>query len=102
MPTLLHIDSSPLDSSVSRELTREFANTWKARHAGGRVIHRNLSESPAKPINQAWVGAAYTPEAARTAEQKSVLSESDALIAELEQADEIVIGVAMHNFSIPS
>jgi FMN-dependent NADH-azoreductase len=102
MSTLLHIDSSPLESSVSRELTREFTKTWKAKNPEGRVIDRNVSAAPPKPIDQTWVTAAYTPEAARTEDQKAVLAESDALIAELEQADEIVIGVAMHNFSIPS
>jgi FMN-dependent NADH-azoreductase len=102
MSTLLHIDSSPLESSVSRELTREFTKAWKAKNPEGRVIDRDLAVSPAKPIDQSWVGAAYTPEAARSEEQKAVLAASDILIAELEQADEIVIGVAMHNFSIPS
>lgn len=102
MPTLLHIDSSPLESSISRELTREFTNAWKEKNPDGKVIARNLSSSPSKPIDQMWIGAAYTPEAARTDEQKAVLANSDTLIAELEQADEIVIGVAMHNFSIPS
>src|SRR5215469_8756057 len=102
MATLLHIDSSPLDSSISRELTREFAKTWKAKNPNGTVIARNLSANPPKPVDQTWVGAAFTPEGGRTEEQKAVLAPSDALIAELEQADEIVIGVAMHNFSIPS
>jgi FMN-dependent NADH-azoreductase len=48
------------------------------------------------------VGAAYTPEDARTTQQKDALATSDMLIAELQQADEYVIGVPMHNFSIPS
>ncbi|HMF54079.1 MAG TPA: NAD(P)H-dependent oxidoreductase [Edaphobacter sp.] len=102
MPTLLHIDSSPLESSISRELTREFVKTWKGKNPGGRVIDRDLAASVPKPIDQAWVAAAYTPEAARTPEQVSILSDSDILISELEQAEEIVIGVAMHNFSVPS
>jgi len=102
MPTLLHIDSSPLESSISRELTREFAKTWKAKNPGGRVIDRNLSVNPPAPINQTWIGAAFTPEGGRTPEQAAALSESDVLISELEQADEVVIGVAMHNFSVPS
>lgn len=102
MATLLHIDSSPLESSISRELTREFVKAWKQKNPEGRVIERNLSAAPPKPIDQRWVGAAFTPEGGRTPEQRSVLAESDALIRELEEADEIVIGVAMHNFSIPS
>jgi FMN-dependent NADH-azoreductase len=102
MPTLLHIDSSPLESSISRELTREFAKSWKAKNPSGTVIDRNLAANPPKPVDQTWVGAAFTPEGGRTEEQKAALAPSDALIAELEKADEIVIGVAMHNFSIPS
>ena len=35
-------------------------------------------------------------------EQKALLAKSDEFIAELEQADEYVFGVAMHNFSIPA
>lgn len=100
--TLLHLDSSPLSSSISRELTREFATTWKAAHPDGSVIYRDLAATPPKAIDATWIGAAYTPPAARTPQQISALAESDALIAELESADEYLFGVAMHNFSIPS
>jgi FMN-dependent NADH-azoreductase len=102
MPTLLQIDSSPLESSISRELTREYVKTWQNSHPDGRVIYRDLAANPPKPVNQGWVHAAFTPDANRTPEQKAALAQSEELIAELEQADEYVIGVAMHNFSIPS
>jgi FMN-dependent NADH-azoreductase len=102
MATLLHIDSSPLASSVSRELTREFTRKWKAAHPEGRVIYRDLAADPAKPVDETWIYAAFTPQEARTPEQTAVLAYSDQSIAELEEADEYVIGVAMHNFSIPS
>ncbi len=39
---------------------------------------------------------------ARTPQQKELLSLSDSLLAELEQADEYVIGTPMHNFGVPS
>jgi FMN-dependent NADH-azoreductase len=83
-------------------LTREFATTWKAAHVDGAVIYRNLAAHPAKPLDAQWIGAAYTPEAGRTPEQTEALALSDELIGELEKAEEYVIGVAMHNFSIPS
>jgi FMN-dependent NADH-azoreductase len=102
MATLLHLDTSPLASSVSRELTREFVSNWKASHPSGEVINRDLAANPPKPVDQAWIYAAFTPEAAQQAEQKALLAYSEESIAELEQADEYVIGVAMHNFSIPS
>src|SRR5262249_25791525 len=103
MSTLLHIDSSPAyGRSVSRELTAEFVMQWKASHPDGKVIDRDLNATALLPVTAEWVGAAYTPEKARTPQQKQVLSFSDSLLAELEQADEYVFGVPMHNFGVPS
>ena len=103
MPTLLHINSSPLyGRSVSRQLTDAFVNQWKSSHPDGRVVDRDLNATPIPPIDAAWVDAVYTPEAARTPQQKELLALSDSLLAELEQADEYVFGVPMHNFGVPS
>ena len=102
MPTLLQIDSSPLPDSVSRELTREFVRTWKTAHPQGDVIYRDLAADPPPPIDAGWIDAAYTAPAARRPGQVQALALSDSLISELERADEYVIGVAMHNFSIPA
>jgi FMN-dependent NADH-azoreductase len=103
MATLLKIDSSPMgERSVSRKLTAEFAKTWLKAHPGGTVISRDLTTLNIPVVNGPWVAAAYTSEGGRTAEQKDVLAVSDLLIAELQKADEYVVGVPMHNFSIPS
>jgi FMN-dependent NADH-azoreductase len=104
MPTLLRIDSSPLgpDASFSRQLTAEFVQHWRQANPNGKVITRDLSTTPLTVITADWIGAAYTPEAALTPQQKQVLAISHELIAELQAADEYVIGVPMHNFSIPA
>jgi len=102
MATLLHLDSSPLATSVSRELTREFVENWIDAHPAAQVIYRDLAANPPAPINQAWIYAAFTPVETRQPEQKALLAYSEESIAELQQADEYVFGVAMHNFSIPS
>ena len=103
MSTLLHIDSSPLyGRSVSRQLTDAFVTQWKSSHPGGTVLDRDLNATSISPITAEWVGAAYTPEAARTQQQKELLALSDALLTELERADEYVFGVPMHNFGVPS
>jgi FMN-dependent NADH-azoreductase len=103
MPTLLHIDSSPLyGRSVSRELTAAFVTQWKASHPDGTVVDRDLNATVIPPVTAEWVGAIYTPEDARTPEQKEQLLLSDSLLAELEQADEYVLGMPMHNFGVPS
>jgi FMN-dependent NADH-azoreductase len=103
MSTLLHVDSSPLyDHSVSRELTEAFVSQWKSSHPGGTIIDRDLNATPIAPITAEWVGAIYTPEEARTSQQKALLALSDTLVAELEKANEYVFGVPMHNFGVPS
>lgn len=101
--TLLHLDSSPMgDRSISRHLTAEFARNWKLANPDGTVITRDTTASDIPVVTAAWVGAAYTPEDARNDGQREVLTHSDTLIAELLAAGEYVIGVPMHNFSIPS
>ncbi len=103
MATLLHIDSSPMGAaSVSRHLSNTFVENWKKAHPGGTVVTRDLTTSGLVSITAAWVAAAYTPVEQRTAEQKAVLAKSDELVAELQAADEYVIGVSMHNFGVPS
>jgi FMN-dependent NADH-azoreductase len=103
MATLLKIDSSPMgERSVSRKLTDHFAKAWLKAHPDGRVISRDLTTLEIPVVNASWAAAAHTPENARTPEQKDVLAVSELLIAELQNADEYVIGVPMHNFSIPS
>jgi len=103
MATLLHIDSSPLyGRSVSRQLTSAFVEQWKASHPAGTVIERDLSATSIAPVSAEWVGAAHTPEDQRSPEQRERLALSEELLAELEQADEYVIGVPMHNFGVPA
>src|ERR1700756_4038312 len=103
MPTLLHLDSSPLyGRSVSRQLTDAFVTQWKSSHPNGTVVDRDLNATPIRPVTAEWVGAAYTPAEARTPQQKDLLALSDTLLAELEQSDEYVFGVPMHNFGVPS
>jgi len=103
MPTLLKFDSSPMgDRSISRKLTTQFAATWLETHPGGTVITQDLTTLGLRPVDGSWVAAAYTPDADRSSEQRKVLSLSERLITELQQTDEYVFGVPMHNFSIPS
>ncbi len=103
MPTLLHVDSSPLlETSISRGLSNEFVQNWKRSNPDGKVITRDLTKTPLKSIDAAWIGAVFTPENARTPEQRELLALSDALVAELKSADEYVLGVPMHNFAAPA
>src|SRR5271163_3292017 len=100
MPTLLHIDSSPLsaEASISRHLTSEFVESWKQANPDGKVITRDLNTTALAALDAAWIGASYTPEDARTPEQRALLTLSDTLINELLDADEYVIAAPLNNF----
>jgi FMN-dependent NADH-azoreductase len=103
MTTLLHIDSSPLyGRSVSRQLADAFVTQWKTSHPDGQVLARDLNATVIPPIDADWIGAVYTPEADQTPAQRSRLALSDVLLAELATADEYLIAVPMHNFSVPA
>jgi len=103
MATLLKLDSSPMgERSISRKLTTKFAESWLKTHPGGKVVERDLTTMNLPVVDAFWAGAVHTPEASRTAAQVQALATSDSLINDLEQADDYVFGVPMHNFSIPS
>jgi FMN-dependent NADH-azoreductase len=103
MSTLLHIDSSPLaDASITRRLSSEFVQTWKEANPKGEVITRDLTKTNFTGIDAQWIGAVYSPPDSLTTVQRELLALSDTLIAELQRADEWVLGVPMHNFSVPT
>ncbi|MFC9328370.1 FMN-dependent NADH-azoreductase [Kitasatospora sp. NPDC057015] len=103
MPTLLHIDSSALlDGSVSREVSAAFRDAWLEQHPGGTVIHRDLAAEPLPHLDGAAITAPFVPAEHRSPEQEAALALREALAEELEQADAIVIGTPMYNFTIPS
>ena len=103
MATLLHIKSSIFgDGGQSSQLAATFIEQWKAKNPGGEVIVRDLVEENIPHLDGAIVTALMTPEEERTAEQQLIVNRSDALIAELRTADQIVIGVPMYNFGVPT
>ncbi|WP_035847238.1 FMN-dependent NADH-azoreductase [Kitasatospora azatica] len=103
MPTLLHIDSSALtEGSVSREVTATFVREWQAAHPEGTVVHRDLGAEPVPHLTAAGITSAFTPAEHRSAEQQAAFALREELIEELEQADAVLIGAPMYNFTIPS
>jgi FMN-dependent NADH-azoreductase len=96
--TVLHIDSSArAENSVTRSLSAEIT----AQLSPAQVIRRDLA-TPLPLLDEAWVNANFTPADQRTPEQQALLAQSDSLIDELKQADTVVIGTPIYNFSVPS
>jgi len=77
------------------------ANEFVARR-GGKVIVRDLARDPVPHLDAARFGAFLAKPEDRTPEQQAVVDYSDALIAELREADTIVLGLPMYNFNVPS
>ncbi|WP_050462174.1 FMN-dependent NADH-azoreductase [Herbaspirillum autotrophicum] len=103
MSTLLHIDSSArYSNSISRQLTAAAVAQWQSKNAGGKVIRRDLAENTLPHINEALLGAFFTPTENRSPEQQTAIATSEQLVEELFAADTIVIGVPMYNFAPPS
>ncbi|WP_259780794.1 FMN-dependent NADH-azoreductase [Aestuariispira ectoiniformans] len=103
MTNLLVVNSSPnLDASVTRGLSKEFADTLASQLGDLTVVNRDLGATPPPHLDQTTIGAFYTPAENRSAEQKLAVALSDTLISELKNADVIVIGAPMHNFGISS
>ncbi len=102
MKTLLRIDSSPRQQSVTRGLTDKFEAVWLAQNVDGVVIRRDLATESLPFLTEEWIAASYTPAEQRTAEQKALLAQSDELIDEWMLADEVVIGSPMWNFGAPA
>ena len=103
MPKLLVIDSSPRGAaSVSRAMTDRFVASWKAANPDGIVNRRNLMETGLEFVRPEWLQAYFTPPAAQTDEHKAALALSDTLAAEVLEADDIAIGMPVHNYNVPS
>lgn len=95
---VLRIDASARrDGSVSRDLTDKVIDHL----APAQVITRDLAHG-LPLLDEAWVGATFTPADERTPGQAETLALSDTLIAEITAADTLVIGLPIYNFGVPA
>ncbi|KZK84465.1 FMN-dependent NADH-azoreductase 1 [Pseudovibrio sp. Ad46] len=101
-PELLIVDSSARETrSITRSLTKLFADNWK--QSGDEVIcRRDVGLRPPHFISETWIAAAFTPPTERSDEMRRQLALSDQLIAEIKAADVIVLGAPMYNYSMPA
>ncbi|MDE2585735.1 MAG: NAD(P)H-dependent oxidoreductase, partial [Betaproteobacteria bacterium] len=62
---------------------------------------RDLASNPHPVLDEPALGALFTPADQRTPEQAARVALDDALIAQVQSADAIVLGVPMYNFGVP-
>ena len=95
---VLSIQSSGRSAgSTSRALSEQVID----RLAPAQVVTRELAAG-IPFVDEAWIGANFTPPEERTAEHKEILAFSETLVEELEAADTIVIGAPIYNFGVPA
>jgi FMN-dependent NADH-azoreductase len=87
--------------SVSRMLSGDLIGAVEARHGDIELTQRDLSRGLSF-VDEAWIEANFTAPEERSAAQRAVLAESDALVAELKAADVLVIGSPIYNFGVPA
>ncbi len=101
-PQVLRIDASARRSgSTSRTLADKVIERLRAQHPDLTVVDRDLADG-IPFVTEGWIAANATAEEQRTPEQKAQLAVSDALIAELQAADILVIGLPVYNFGPPA
>lgn len=100
---ILRIDaSSRFAGSHSRELTDYFQTTWLEQYPQDEFIVRDIINNPLPHLTDTAITGFYTPQEQLTPELKGAIALSDALIAELQSADILLLSVPMYNFSVPS
>ena len=99
--TLLLINASAqTGNSRSRKMTKHIV-AYLTETNTKEIINRELNQG-IPLLDEIWVGATFTPIENRNNEQIEKLKFSTYLVSELQQADTIVIGTPIYNFSIPA
>lgn len=99
---ILQINSSARSAGAnSTRLADAITARLKAANPAAVVELRDLAAHPHPVLDEAALGALFTPAEQRSPEQAARVALDDALIAQLQSADAIVLGVPMYNFGVP-
>jgi FMN-dependent NADH-azoreductase len=102
MPNILILDSAATGTaSVSRKITDAAAGALRRRDPSARIVRRDIGAEPIPHLTEVTVPAIRAGLVENDA-ARNALALSDTLVAELQQADVIVIGAPMYNFGMPS
>ena len=98
---ILQINSSARSTgSESTRLADAIVAKLAAANPGANVERRDLASNPHPLIDEPTLQALFTPADQRNAEQAARVALDDALIAQAQAADVIVIGAPTYNFGI--
>jgi FMN-dependent NADH-azoreductase len=100
---ILHVISSPRgENSISIKLGNAIIDKLKTAHPGSVLKERNLVKNLFPHLEEVHINSFFTPVENHTTEQRAAIHHSDEAIAELKEADVIVIDAPVYNFAIHS
>lgn len=100
---ILQINSSArAENSHSTRLAATLVERLRAAQPQATLAVRDLGRTPHPMLDEAALQALFSPAEQRTPEQAARVAQDDALIAEIQAADVVVIGVPMYNFGVPA
>jgi FMN-dependent NADH-azoreductase len=103
MAKILNIISSPRGTaSNSIKLADAIIDKLKEKDPAAAVQVRDLTNKPFPHLEEAHLNAFFTPVEQHTAENKEAVRHSNEAIKEIFDADILVIGAPMYNFTISS
>ena len=98
---ILQINSSARSTgSASTRLADAIVARVQAANPEATLARRDLAAEPHPVLDEPTLQALFTPADQRTPEQAARIALDDALIAQVQAADVIVIGAPMYNFGI--
>ena len=100
---ILQINSSARrENANSTRVAERIVTRLRAEHPDAELTVRDLAIDPHPALDEAALGALFTPADQRTPEQSARVALDDALIAEVLAADVLVLGMPMYNFGVPA
>ena len=98
---ILQVNSSIRgDASVSTQLAARLVERMRVADPTSTLVVRDLGKNPHAALDEPAVTALFTPADQRSPEQTARVAIDDALVAELQTADVIVLTAPMYNFGI--
>ena len=90
------------EGANSTQLANQVVARLKSIDPAAQVTVRDLAVNPPPALDEATLDALFTPAAQRSPEQAARVALDDALIAEVQAHDTLVLAVPMYNFGVPA
>jgi FMN-dependent NADH-azoreductase len=100
---ILHVDASASDTETShtRRLSSELVERLIAANPGATVVYRDVAANQLPHVDMT-IRQAWTPENSADPKLAGTITRAKELVDELKEADVVVVGSPMYNFSVPS